>query len=194
MPDIGVSPSSPPTQSYHLGVDPAEVAATFVVLGYGPDPDSMEEALTLEDADQWILAELSEKHSWDEHDVVEIVPRSTAVSRGKRVFGEKRVFKKKFLPPDATHPEGRLDKHKIRLTIQAYTRMLTEGIDYADKHAGTVRWSAVLPLPQNSITISPSWIFLPSSSMVSVKRKCTWKFLKVGARMERMPILDSYSA
>ena len=105
MPDVGVSPSSPPTQSYHLGVNPAEVAATFVVQGYGPDPDSMEEALTLEDADQWILAELSEKHSWDEHDVVEIVPRSTAVSRGKRIFGEKRVFKKRLVALVALAPQ-----------------------------------------------------------------------------------------
>ena len=142
IPDVGVSPSSPPTQSYHLGVDPAEVAATFVVQGYGPDPESMDEALTLEVADQWILAELSEKQSWDTHDVVEIVPRSVAISHGKRVFKAKPVLKKKFHPPDAEHPEGRLDKYKWRLTIAAYTRMLTEGIDYADKHAGTVRWSA----------------------------------------------------
>jgi hypothetical protein len=143
MPDVGVAPSSPPSQSYHLGVDPAEVAAIFVVQGYGPDPANMEEALKLDDADQWILAELSEKQSWDAHDVVEIVPRSVAVSHGKRVFKAKPVLKKKFHPPDAEHPEGRLDKYKMRLTIAAYTRMLTEGIDYADKHAGTVRWSAM---------------------------------------------------
>ena len=114
-----------------------------MVQGYGPDPDSMEEALRMEDAYQWILADLREKLSWDELDVVEVVPRSMAVSRGKRIFRDRRVFKKKFRPPDATHPEGSLEKHKIRLTIAAYTRMLTEGIDYADKHASTVRWSAI---------------------------------------------------
>jgi hypothetical protein len=76
IPDIDVAPASPTPLSYHLGVNPADVAAIFVVHGYGPDPDSMEEALQMEDADQWILAELSEKQSWDEHDVVEIVPRS----------------------------------------------------------------------------------------------------------------------
>ena len=75
----------------------------------------MEEALKLDDADQWILAELSEKQSWDAHDVVEIVPRSVATSRGKRVFKAKPVLKKKFHPPDAEHPEGRLDKYKMRL-------------------------------------------------------------------------------
>ena len=74
---------------------------------------------------------------------MEIVPRSMAVSRGKRIFKANRVFKKKFLPPDATHPEGKLEKYKVRLTIAAYTRVLTEGIDYADKHASTVRWSAI---------------------------------------------------
>ena len=143
IPDIDIAPDSSTLQSYHLGVDPAQVAATFVVQGYGPDPDSMEEAIQMEDGDQWILADISEKLSWDEREAVEIVPRSMAVSRGKRIFKAKRVFKKKFLPPDATHPEGKLEKYKVRLTIAAYTRMLTEGIDYADKHASTVRWSAI---------------------------------------------------
>jgi hypothetical protein len=143
VPDADVAPDPRMSHSYLLGVDPADVAMNFVVQGYGPDPDSMEEALQMDDADEWILAELSEQQSWDAHDVVEIVPRSIAISRGKRVFGARPVFKKKFHPPDATHPEGRLDKYKIRLTIAAFTRMLTEGIDYADKHAGTVRWSAV---------------------------------------------------
>ena len=141
IPDVDVAPDA--STAYHLGIDSADVASIFVVQGYGPDPDSMEEALQMDDADQWILAELSEKQSWDAHDVVEIVPRSMAVSRGKRVFKSKAVLKKKFHPPDAEHPEGRLDKYKLRLTIAAYTRMLTEGIDYADKHASTVRWSAI---------------------------------------------------
>ena len=141
IPDVDVAPDA--STAYHLGIDSADVASIFVVQGYGPDPDSMEEALQMDDADQWILAELSERQSWDAQDVVEIVPRSMAVSHGKRVFGAKRVLKKKFHPPDAEHPEGRLDKYKIRLTIAAYTRMLTEGIDYADKHASTVRWSAI---------------------------------------------------
>jgi hypothetical protein len=119
------------------------VANTFIVQGYGPDPDTMQEALNMEDADQWMLAELNEKASWDAHDVVEIVPRALPIERGKRVFKARHVLKKKFHPPDATHPEGRLDKYKVRLTIAAYTKTLTQGIDYADKHATTVRWSAL---------------------------------------------------
>ena len=143
IPDVDVAPNPQKDQSYHLGVDQTAVAQIFVVQGYGPDPDTWEEALQLDDADEWIKADLSEKQSWDAHDVVEIVPRTDATSRNKRIFKAKRVFKKKFLPPDATHPEGRLEKYKMRLTIAAYTRLLTEGIDYTDKHAGTVRWSAV---------------------------------------------------
>ena len=145
IPDVDVAPGSPTLQSYHLGVDSAEVARVFVVKGYGPDPESWEEALQMPDADDWIMAELDEKESWDAHGAVKIVLRSQATSRGKRIFGAKPVMKKKFHPPDVTHPEGRLDKYKYRLTIAAYTRMLTEGIDYADiyKHATTVRWSAV---------------------------------------------------
>ena len=42
----------PQVLHHHIGVDPAEVVAIFVVQGYGPDPDNMEEALKLEDADQ----------------------------------------------------------------------------------------------------------------------------------------------
>ena len=151
IPDVDAAPDSSAVtmthahlQSYHVGVNPDDVANIFVVQGYGPDPETMEEAIQMNDADEWIMADLSEKKSWEERDVVEIVPRAMAISRGKRVFKDKRVFKKKFLPPDATHPEGRLEKYKIRLTIAAYTRMLIEGIDYADKHASTVRWTAVL--------------------------------------------------
>ena len=147
IPDVDVPPDSPVVvtqlQSYHAGVDPASVAKFFVVQGYGPDPESMEEARQMKDADDWIMAELDEKHSWEVHDVVEIVLRTVATSRGKRVFKAKPVFKKKFHPPDAEHPEGSLDKYKMRLTIAAYTKMLVEGIDYADKHASTVRWSAI---------------------------------------------------
>ena len=143
IPDSDVAPGSPSLQSYHLGVEPMDVSTVFVVQGYGPDPDSMEEALKMDDANEWILAELAEKQSWEEHNVVEIVPRTEATSHNKRVFKARPVLKKKFLPPDATHPEGRLDKYKFRLTIAAFTRMLKEGIDYTDKHAGTVRWSAV---------------------------------------------------
>ena len=49
----------------------------------------------------------------------------------------------KLNPPSADEPNGSLDKFKYRLVIAAFTRMLTEGIDYKEKHASTVRWDSL---------------------------------------------------
>ena len=132
IPDKDVAPDSNFTHS-----------GTFFVHPYGPDPENMDEALLMADADDWVMAELAEKESWKAHDAYEIVLRTQATSRGKRIFKNKPVLKRKFNPPDDDFPFGSLDKHKYRLTIAAYTKTLTEGIDYKEKHAGTVRWNAI---------------------------------------------------
>ena len=87
---------------------------------------------------------LKEKNSFREHGVLTIVPRSEAA--GARIFKPRVVLKIKMLPCSPDHPEGELDKFKYRLTIAAFTRMLTQGIDYTEKHANTVRWQALLVL------------------------------------------------
>ena len=97
----------------------------------------------MHDADQWIAADLIEKEQFKQLKVFDVVHRGQATSRGKRIFKYKEVFKRKFNLPDEVNPNGSLDKHKFRLTIAAYTRMLTEGIDYQEKNASTVVWAAV---------------------------------------------------
>ena len=59
---------------------------SYFVHNFGDDPKDMNEALELHDADEWIKAELAEKNSFKYHEVFELVPRSQATSRGKRIF------------------------------------------------------------------------------------------------------------
>ncbi len=99
----------------------------------------MKEARLMYDVVEWIVAELAEKNSLKLHKVYTIIKRSE-VPKGKRIFYSKTVLKRKINPPDAENPTGSLDKHKCRLTIAAYKKMLKQGVDYAEKHAGTVRW------------------------------------------------------
>ena len=134
IPDVDVPPGAA-----NVTVD----NGNFGIHNYGPDPDSMTEALTMHDAAEWILAEARERESIKSHDVYEVVPRSEALASGKKIFKARPVLKRKMNPPDADHPLAWLDKYKYRLTVAAFTRMLTEGIDYVSKHATTVRWNAV---------------------------------------------------
>jgi hypothetical protein len=120
--------------------DDPEVAAFFVHT-FGPDPVSLAEARQMYDADDWIAAELDEKNSFKHHDVYDVVLRSSI--NGARVFKNKPILTRKINPPDEFNPNGSLNKHKVRMTIAAYTRMLKQGIDYEEKHASTVRWNTI---------------------------------------------------
>ena len=75
------------------------------------------------------------------HDVYEVVTRDSI--GGRRVFKAKPVLARKINPPDEFNATGSLQKHKVRMTIAAYTRMLKQGIDYEEKHSSTVRWNAI---------------------------------------------------
>jgi hypothetical protein len=59
------------------------------------------------------------------------------------VFENKAILNRKIDPPDEFNPNGILNKHKVRMTIKAYTKMLKQGIDYEEKHASTVRWNTI---------------------------------------------------
>ena len=113
----------------------------FFVHTFGPDPVSIAETRNMYDAEDWIRAELEEKNSFKHHDVYEVVERSSIGS--KRVFKSKPVLQRKINPPDEFNPNGTLDKHKVRMTTAAYTKMLKQGIDYEEKHASTVRWNTI---------------------------------------------------
>ena len=123
-------------------VDSPPDPAALIVHTYGPDPETYQEAMAMPDADEWALADLAEFQSWKAREVFDVVLRTQATSRGKRIFKFKEVFKRKFNPPDDQNPNGSLDKHKVRVTIAAFTKSLTEGIDYEEKNASTVRWNS----------------------------------------------------
>ena len=134
IPDV----AEPPATSMSVML-PANGA--FSIHNFGPDPENMTEARQMYDANDWIYAELLEKNSFKEHKVYEVCLR--AECKGKRVFKPRPVLKRKLNPPDSTHPYGSLDKHKYRLTIAAFTKMLKQGVDYAEKYASTVRWNSI---------------------------------------------------
>jgi hypothetical protein len=112
-----------------------------MVHTFGPDPESLAEARTMYDADDWIAAELAERNSFAHHDVFEAVKRSSV---GKhRVYKNKAVCTRKINPPDEFNPNGSLDKHKVRMTVAAYTKLAKQGIDYEEKRSSTVRWNTI---------------------------------------------------
>jgi hypothetical protein len=117
------------------------ISATNFIHSFGADPKTWDEALNSKYADQWIAAELVEKNNFAHHQVYYVVPRIEA--KGKKIFKPRPVLKLKFNPPNATDPNGSIDKFKYHLTIAAFTKMLTQGIDYQEKHASTVRFNSI---------------------------------------------------
>ncbi len=98
------------------------------------------EATAAYDATDWIAAIIAEQKYPKQHNIYQVIERS-AVPTMKRFFYPKMVLKRKLLPPTVELPLGFIEKHKCRLTVAAYTKMLKQGIDYEEKHyASTVRW------------------------------------------------------
>jgi hypothetical protein len=131
-------------------VDVAPAGNNFLI--HYKTPVTWDEAMLSAFANEWIKARLLEKNSFREHNVLRLVPRTDATDVGARIFKPRVVLKIKMNPPTPDEPEGSLDKFKYRLTIAAFTKMLTQGIDYASKHANTVRWNAVLVLIAIAVT------------------------------------------
>lgn len=129
-----------------VDVAPVPAVGNFYVHNFGPDPANWKEAMTSKYANEWIVANLAEKQSFADHDVLEYVPRAEAKATGKKIYWPRPVFKTKINPPNEFQHEATLDKHKFRLTIAAYAKSMTQGIDYEEKRASTVRWEAVLVL------------------------------------------------
>ena len=139
------APQDADVQVNHTFGDAVEeaVAEALLAHGFGPDPTNMDEARKREDADDWIIAENAEKESFKFHEVYDVVLREVAIASGKRIFGNRPVLKTKVKPPDEYNKKETIEKRKYRLTIQAFTKMLKQGIDYAEKHASTVRWNTI---------------------------------------------------
>jgi hypothetical protein len=161
MPDVDVPPDgsghdqpAPPRASLvhaadelhcdlRLRLDQQELPApaTYFVHTWGKDPTNWPEAMAGPHANEWIVAMLAERESFRQHGVYILVPR--AMAKGHKIFKPRPVLKIKLLPPTADAPNGTLDKFKYRLTVAAFTRMLTEGVDYKEKHSSQVRWNAL---------------------------------------------------
>jgi hypothetical protein len=113
----------------------------YFVHKFGNTDPTWPEAMVGPYSTEFIMAKLAEQNSFGEHNVFTLVERSVAF--GKRIFKPKVVLKIKLLAPTPDFPLGRIDKFKYRLTIAAYTKMLKQGVDYAEKHASTVRWPSI---------------------------------------------------
>jgi hypothetical protein len=115
-------------------------------------PKTWAEALASPHVLEWLKARLAEKNSFREHDVLQLVLRTMATDVGAKIFKPRIVLKIKMNPPTPDEPEGSVEKFKYRLVIAAFTKMMTQGIDYAEKHANQVRWNAVLVLVATAVT------------------------------------------
>jgi hypothetical protein len=140
IPDVD---SPPDDDSHNYFFDgPCEFSpSSYFVHTWGKDPANWAEAMASPYANEWIVAMLAERESFRHHEVYVLVPRLEA--EGHKIFKCRPVLKIKLNPPSADEPNGSLDKFKYRLVIAAFTNMLTEGIDYKEKHASTVRWNAL---------------------------------------------------
>ena len=123
---------------------PDTAAEAHFVHMFGPDPNNWSDALSSRYAEEWIAACLEEKNSFLAHTVYTLVPRNMA--KGKKIYKPRPVFKIKINPPDANNVHATIDKFKYRLTIAAFAKTMTQGIDFEEKRASTVRWEATLLL------------------------------------------------
>ena len=115
--------------------------SSYFVHNFGDTSPTWAEAVKSRYSNDWIQARLKEQNSFKAHNVFTLVPRASAA--GKKIFKPRVVLKLKLNPPSLQHPQGSIDKFKYRLTIAAYTKMLTQGVDYKEKYASTVRWNSL---------------------------------------------------
>jgi hypothetical protein len=160
IPDVDTPPDDS-SQNHHLfdacSTTPLNFTpSSYFVHTWGKDPVNWAEAMSSPFANEWIVAMLAERESFRHHEVYTLVLRSEAA--GHKIFKCRPVLKIKLNPPSADEPNGSLDKFKYRLVIAAFTRMLTEGIDYKEKHASTVRWNALKVLI--AVAVQNDWDLL----------------------------------
>ena len=119
----------------------SNLVSTLVVDAATPDPNNWSEADEEEDAPEWIAAGEVEYQNHVTNQTWRLVDRKKA--SGKKIYGCRTVFKRKWLPPTLDCPKGKLDKHKIRFTIAAFKRTMVHGVDFREKYAATPRWESI---------------------------------------------------
>lgn len=98
---------------------------------YARDPETRAEALASDERDEWLAAEQEELKSIAEHGVWTLVDPTP----GMNVLGSKFVYKLK------RHPDGTIDKFKVRLVAQGFKQK--QGVDYQEVFATTAALQAI---------------------------------------------------
>ena len=102
-----------------------------VMSVYAADPASRAEAMASEQKEEWLAAELDELKSIGEHGVWKLVDRTPDMN----VLGSRFVYKLK------RHPDGTIDKFKVRLVAQGFKQK--QGVDYQEIFATTAAMQAI---------------------------------------------------
>lgn len=116
------------SRSMQLGHDKDEKSIMSV---YAADPASRAEAMASDQKEEWLAAELDELKSIEEHGVWKLVDRTPDMN----VLGSKFVYKLK------RHPDGTIDKFKVRLVAQGFKQK--QGVDYQQIFATTAAMQAI---------------------------------------------------
>ena len=107
------------------------------------DPTTMEEMNKSNNKDEWIVGLRLELTKLESGYKAWVLIPPNELEPGVRIFKLRLVFKTKHDAPVAGESKGRVKERKVRVTIAAMTRLLTQGIDYDEKHSSTVRWHSI---------------------------------------------------
>jgi transposase InsO family protein len=95
------------------------------------DPQTLKEALSRPDAEEWIAACEKEMDSLLENGTWELV----RLPPGKKAVASKWVFRVKH------KPDGSVERHKARLVAKGFSQI--PGIDFFETFASTTKWAAL---------------------------------------------------
>ena len=115
--------------------------STFTACTAANDPTTWDEAMAGPDAAEWREAAAIEDANHKANGTWIMVDRSEAI--GHKIFWPKLVLKTKMLPPCLEYPNGKIDKRKVRKTIQAFKATLRNGVDYRESYAATPQWNSI---------------------------------------------------
>ena len=115
--------------------------STFTACTAANDPTTWDEAMAGPDAAEWREAAAIEDANHKANGTWIMVDRSEAI--GHKIFWPKLVLKTKMLPPCLEYPNGKIDKRKVRKTIQAFKATLRNGVDYRESYATTPQWNSI---------------------------------------------------
>lgn len=111
--------------------DSSERQQAMLVRGAVPEPTTLREALSSDDAHEWQAAVDDELASIRENNVYEV----TDLPPGRKVIKSRFVFKVKY------RADGTVDRYKARLVAKGYTQQA--GIDYEETFAPVAKFATI---------------------------------------------------